>query len=107
MPERMPTTTRPTRARTIAGLLAMGYKDFSPPERKYRSFHRIGQPRHYLVGKSGGLRLVLSGQQLADSLSITGGKEHRALSEVGDPCFRFRSSEEARQVFFRLTNVQA
>ena len=104
----MPTTatqTRPTRARTIAGLAAMGFIDGAPPHAKYRCFHRHSSPTHYLVGNSGAIRFTHTGGSIAASISLTGGEIHAAIATVGDPAFRYENTEQAREVFHRITGM--
>lgn len=63
---------------TIKGLERLGYRE-TKRSRKYRTFEKMG--RTYMVGKAGALRVTEG--RLDESLSITAGKIHRALQELG------------------------
>lgn len=102
-----PTTI--TRNATIRGLLAMGWFEYDKGlERvtrtiKYRIFSSPnGIGYQYLIGKSGALRKVNNGGTIAGSLSLTGGRIHAALCELGNCRFKFESTEQATETFHRI-----
>lgn len=70
----------------LAGLRAIGYWEVPSTSRKYLMFARTTADgaRRLLVGRSGALRLLPSDERRVDhSISLTGGKVHRAICEVG------------------------
>ena len=119
MPQfKLPACLEPTlisRERTIRGLLAMGWFEYekgrelqptgwkNPRSMKYRIFSSPnGCGFQYLIGKSGALRRVNNGGTIGDSLSLTGGRIHAAICEVGSGNFRFESSEQACEVYRKI-----
>jgi hypothetical protein len=95
------TTTPVSREATIAGLIAMGWTETANPStRKYRVFAHPDNPCKYLIGRSGALRKT--GGTVAQSISLTGNRVHRAICEVGNGCFRFESTAQAEEVFARI-----
>jgi len=94
-----------SRKATIAGLKAMGWtEDPNPTTRKYEVFVKpdyalTGVGKKMLVGRSGALRLQNEGDTVASSSSLTGGRIHAAICQVGDGGYRFEATAQAQQVY--------
>lgn len=72
------------RANTIKGLEFCGWAwDQTARTSKFRVYVREGGKEKMLVGKSGALRLCREGKTVAESVSLTGGRIHRAYQAVG------------------------
>jgi hypothetical protein len=94
------TTKLNPRQLTIRGLEACGWKlDSTAKTNKYRVYTRDGDDQLYLVGKAGGFRTMRRGEPLTESISLTGGRAHRAYQAVGDPAYRFESVKQAQATF--------
>lgn len=81
---------------TIAGLRAVGYVRIPASTRKYILFGRPDIACHYLVGKSGALRKKKCDDPVSSSSSLTGGRFHRALREVGASASCYSSASQAQ-----------
>jgi hypothetical protein len=98
--------TTSNRQLTINGLLACGWREVKPaPSRKYVTFVRLDGQGRFFVGKSGALRYSKLGT-VADSMSYTDGRQHRAYRSVGDPSIHWTSVDAARAAFTKITGGQ-
>ena len=85
---------------TIDGLKARGFtQDVTAKSSKYLVFCKPGFNRRYLVGGAGGLRVILTGQTIASSTSLTGSRSHLAFQAVGRCAASLTSVEQADAVF--------
>lgn len=82
--------------KTLKALSMLGLNEEHGTSKKYRVF-RSGSIR-YLVGKAGALRKTKT--TIAGSISITDGKTHCALRELGT--FPFMAAPEAGNVLRRI-----
>lgn len=67
--------------KTIRGLVATGWVEISGTA-MYRRFERDGV--EMLVGKAGALRSMSAGKPISESISLSGGRTHRAYQYVGE-----------------------
>ena len=93
---------------TIQGLLSRGFAvDTTAKTSKYQVFAKAGEPRVYLVGSAGALRVIDAGQAVSASRSLTGSKQHRAMQCVGSWVPQL-AHEEANRIYRGLvTGVMA
>ncbi len=87
---------------TIAGLVAVGYTQEPIRSSKYLAFAREDVACDYLVGKSGALRKKPCGGPISTSSTLTGGRFHRALREVGRHAAQYSSTEQAQNHLLEL-----
>jgi hypothetical protein len=88
---------------TIAGLTAMGWTlDPQPPTRKYAVYRNPDFAFRLLIGKSGALRKLPHGGTVAGSISLTGGRYHRAICQMESERKKFDTTYMCQDAVERL-----
>ena len=83
------------RDKTIAGLKATGWiPDTAARTSKYLVLEFPGRRDRILIGRSGAIRKTPS--TVAMSISLTGGRWHKALQTVGERAGQYSSVEQAQ-----------
>ena len=82
----------------IDAFTAMGCKQATLRTSKYVGFEMTvdGKQYVYLVGKSAAVRVILQGEPVANSRSISGGRFYDALLVVGKRLGCYSSTDQAR-----------